>query len=230
MDQTDTADPGLISACGLPYPMFQACKNYTIYPFWLELFDKLSMGRFPEYIVGFDPKTIRLTFRYTVKYRAQIREVVFTKTAKPLNAWGLYRLTTKYLMYFGMHSRSQLPKSSFPPKFQYTSWSNVRSKSVKEEMISAYVDRAYPDEPDKFFEILSLIQTKQINPDDISLSDGVIVSITINPPEPLKPVKFIPYERIRKKNTMSVAIKSFTKERLKRHPVGTRVEGWTLAS
>lgn len=221
------------------YPIFQACKNYTIYPFWLGVFDSLSLGKFPQYIVSFDPTTFRMTFRYTLdvsvngkdgKRKGPFEEVIFTKTAKPLSAWGLYRLTTKYLMYFGVHSRGQLPKASFPPKFEYTSWSGIRSRSMKEELLSEYVDKTYPDDrTDRFFELLALLQTKQLSPDDITMSEGKILEI--NPREPplvgsrsktSAQVKFVAYEKSKKRSTIS-AVKSFTKDRKKRLLMETSV-------
>jgi hypothetical protein len=210
------------------FPIFQACKEYTIYPFWLGVFDAMSLGKFPPQILQFDPKTFRMTFRYKLDLcdatkiwncGAGLEEVIFTKTAKPLSKWGVYRLTTKYLMYFGVHSRGQLPKASFPPRFEYTCWSGIRSRSVKEELLSEYIDTTYPTDPDRadrFFELMALLQTKQLSPDDITMSEGKIVEInTHSGGGTTKPTRFAAYEKSKKRNTCC-AIKSFTKDRKKR--------------
>lgn len=196
----------------IPYPMFEKCKKYTLDFFWISIFDKCAKGNLQSPISGFNPKTYEVVFTYTVRNKKQ------TLTAKPSkrNSLGLFKLVKEYFHRFGIFSTSEIPTANYP-FMQYTKWNFIKSKAVKEELVSNYLQKKYPNNsPDKFYEVMSLIQIKHITANDIKLMDGKIVNIDIKPiKETQKESIFPKYEYNKKTNLLSQSVIKYSKERCK---------------
>lgn len=198
--------------CDIIYPVFEKCKKYTFDPFWKILLEDTARGKFHKSMESFDPKTFTITFIYYIVKKKQR----LIKKAEKKNCLFLFKSCKDGFNKVGIFSPNELPITT-GPIFHYTKWNHIKTKALKEEMISKYVSRKYPKNPEKFFEIISLIQTKHITPTNIKIVNGKIDNIEIKPlPTTNKSVNFPKYEYIKKTDLLSSAVEKFTKERSKR--------------
>lgn len=199
------------------YPIFNRCKKYTLDPFWTDLFEKCSRGSFPNYIQSFDPTTWKVTFIYRIGKPPKDKKKIVYKVPKKLNAINLYKTIKDGCHMIGVYSTNEIAEFNYP-LFHYTKWNHIKSKAIREELISKYVDIKYPKDKNKFYEIMSFIQIKHITAADIKMKDGKIEDIFIKPlnDSSKKVITFPKYEQTKKTNLLSQAVLKFSIDRLKR--------------
>lgn len=197
--------------------VFEKCKQYTTDPFWYDLFDRLSKGRFTDSIIDFNSKDYSVTFAYTfVSTKGEKKRGTCKRKPKRKESLELFELIKNQMHRFGIHSHSEIPQN-FCPLFVFTKWNYIKTKSVKEELISRYVDTKCSKNPNKFFEILSLLQVKHITHSDIEMSSkGEIENINIKPLPKVTKTNFPRYEYPKKPTPLSLTIIKFSKERFAR--------------
>src|SRR5271156_5336713 len=106
--------------------IFEQCKRYTIDPFWLDIFDHCSKGRFPKGMT-YNAATGEYTFIYPRHGKAIT--VIRKLPPRPI---AVFRLIREYLHQHGVYSPVEIPKLNIPI-FLYNHWDQVRSKAAKEE-------------------------------------------------------------------------------------------------
>jgi hypothetical protein len=202
------------------YPIFEQCKNYTLDPFWQDIFDDLYKGKFPEGMV-YDPITNEVSFYHTISVSGEkgppstkTLKVIKTKSRNPL---AVFRAVKNGLQQKGIYSPAEFPKNN-NPIFRYDSWSQIKVKIVKEELVSEYVKRTFGDSQFKiqFEAIMSKIYTKVISPDDIILKDGKIETINSSRKSVPVPINFPPYKYSKRNHILTNAVREYIKEERQR--------------
>lgn len=194
------------------YPIFEDCKKYTLDVFWIDVFERCSKGKFPEG-VSYDSSGFLLLEKEEGKV-----------VKKYENSLLLFKEIKNYLMGKGIMSPKEIViKKVGNPLDEVTSWDNIKSRTIKEELVSGYIDWVFDDLPKqkklfKFLEIMSLIQSKNITSEDIKIERGKISNINIPDQNNVTSERnpFPVYEYQKRKNILTEGIRAFSNERKNR--------------
>jgi hypothetical protein len=189
------------------YLVFEKAKRYTLDPFWINLFDRCSRGTFPPQIQSFHHQTYKITFVYQLFGKRE----TFSWTPKKKNSLRMYRLVRRGLGRVGIFSPTEIRRYNYPI-FRYTKWNQIKSKVIKEEFVMDYVKRKHPNQPNKFYEIMTQIQMKHIVATDLEIKDGHL-EIRFRPVSNTKKPNFPVYERATKPKIWGSSVDAFTDQR-----------------
>lgn len=206
----------------IQYPIFEKSKRYTLDQFWIRVFEECSRGNFPH---GMSFDQLPQFYLFTFLHTAYGKKYKIDRQCKK-DPLSVYKTVKNGLQKKGVHSPKEVPKD-YGPILRFEKWSQIRSKSLKEELIGDYIAASFPrhESRAKFHEIMSKLQTKEIGAEDVMLEAGKVKSIYIKSSGEKRSVRAsvrtnikMPYEQRKKKKTQPLtnAILNFTKERLAR--------------
>ncbi len=168
------------------HPIFFKCKNFTLDPFWQDVFDRCSCNRFPRN-VRYDGRKNTLY----VKLPGGIggKKEIFTLSKEPTEAFETMMSVFRDV---GLRSerdiefeQNELNKARDKRRVNLDcSWKELKPKYLKEQMIVDYVlkikdrDNLNISEAKMLLNTIQLgFQLKQLTSDDIKYEDCCIVDI-----------------------------------------------------
>jgi hypothetical protein len=118
-------------------PVFQECSTMTIDPFWISIFEKAAIGRYPR---GFMFKNG--TFTYKVKTKTYTLDI-------PENAEEVYKKTIDFMKKTAKLSseidrendRQEIEEKTSSVTFEQTNWGDIKKKKIKNMLLSTYISK-----------------------------------------------------------------------------------------
>jgi hypothetical protein len=155
------------------YPLFQKCKEYSLDPFWKDIFDGCANNRFPK----------------GLKYDADKNSIIYKSKYIPLpvdDAVGSFKIMIDlFINKLGLvSSRNLIFSNSEENHLDADSWKKIKPKAIKDQLILNYISdlRAKYSLSDievkKLFAQIQLgIQFHSIQNDDIIYDEKTIKHI-----------------------------------------------------
>jgi len=162
------------------FPIFLECKEWTLDPYWKEIFDQCSLGKFPKGI-KIKNNSIIVNIKEKEVFSLEGKSLDVFKTMMNIFKNKLNLISDRDLS--SQKKDVEELKESLKETYDGT-WKQIRPKKIKDILLLNYVINCkykYKLPPEKVNKLYSLIKLglvfKTITSDDIDYSDGIIHNI-----------------------------------------------------